>query len=282
MIKILNSSNETVAILDNVVDPIISEEINREFTFTFTTVIDKDKSNYVNYQYKVEVEDNYFNIVYTEENRTSEGIFINAQCEHVSYELISATLTGGFTATDAFSAVATSLLSGTGFTLGTVEITASQTINITESTNKRYVLMQLATLYGGELKFDKYAISLLTRRGADRGVQFRYGKNLVDAKRVTDNRKIVGGIPAVGYEVSVAEFEYEQSYINDKVSDLEHYELGDTITAIDNDLNFNVQLRIMKESHNVNQRMQGQVQISNFADDLSDTLTTIQNNLLYP
>ena len=276
MLKIINSANETMAILQNVVSPIISEDINREFTFAFTTVVDNDKSNYVNYQYKTEIENNYFNIVYTEEERTQEGLMINAQCEHVSYDLIDETLTAGFTATGLFSAVATTLLSETDFTVGTVEITASETISVNESTNKRQVLMQLASLYNGELKFDKYAVSLLTRRGADRGVQFRYRKNLTGVKRIVDNRKKVGGLPTISYSINVAELEFEQSYIDKGYAELEHYELGDTVKAIDEDLNLEVSLRIVKESHDPEQRMQGTVEISNFVDDLADTLTQIQ------
>ena len=74
MIKVLDSALNTLAILENVVSPIISEDINREKTFDFTTVIDNDKSNYVNYQHKAEIEDNYYNIVYTEEERTQEAV----------------------------------------------------------------------------------------------------------------------------------------------------------------------------------------------------------------
>jgi len=276
MVKIINSSNETLAILENVTSPIITEEINREFTFTFSTVIDNDKSSYVNYQNKAEADGNYFNIVYTGEERTQDGVFIRAECEHVSYDLIDVTFTAGFTATGLFSAVATTLLSGTAFTVGTVEITASQTISVKEATNARQLLMQLASLYSGELEFGKYQISLLTRRGADRGVQFRYRKNLVGVKRITDNRKKVGGLPTISYQVSAAELEFEQGYIDAGVSSLEHYELGDTVKVIDEGLNLEVSLRIVKESHDVNQRMQGTVEISNFVDDLADTLTTIQ------
>jgi hypothetical protein len=273
---ITGSSNETLAILQNVVSPVVSEAINREFEFSFSTVIDNDKSAHVNYQNKVEVEDNYFQIVYTEEQRTEAGLFINAQCEHVSYSLISASLTAGFTSTGLFSAVATTLLSGTGFTVGTNQITASETISINESTNKRQVLMQLAALYDGELKFDKYTINLLTRRGADRGVQFRYRKNLVDVSRIVDNRKKVAGLPTIAYKVNAAELEFEQGFIDDGVSSLEHYELGDTIKVIDEDLTLEVSLRIVKELHDTEQRMQGTVEIGNFVDDLTDTITQIQ------
>ena len=276
MIKVLDVSLNTLTILQNVISPIITEDLNREFTFSFTTVIDNDKSAYVNYQHKIEVENNYFNIVYTEENRTADGLMINAQCEHVSYDLISANFTAGFTATGRFSAVATTLLSGTGFTVGTVQITASQTISVNQSTNARQVLMLLASLYGGELQFSKYQINLLTSRGANRGVQFRYRKNLVDVSRIVDNRTKVAGLPTISYKVNVGELEFEQGFIADGASDLEHYELGDTVRVIDADLNLDVLLRIYKESHDTEQRMQGTVEIANFVTDVTDTITQIQ------
>jgi hypothetical protein len=159
MFKIINSSNQTLVILDNVINPVITEAINREFTFSFSTVIDNDKSSYVNYQNKVEVEDNYFNIVYTEEERTAEGLFIRVQCEHVSYDLLSANFTAGFTAIGLFSAVATTILAGTGFTVGTVASTATETISVLESTNARSLLLSWAALHGGEIEWDKYTVN---------------------------------------------------------------------------------------------------------------------------
>jgi hypothetical protein len=276
MIKIINSSNETLAILQNVVSPIISEELNREYTFTFSTVIDNDKSNYVNYQNKVETSDNYFNIVYTEEERTTEGLFIRAQCEHVSYDLLTANFTAGFTATGLFSAVATTILVGTGFTVGTVASTAAQTISVLEATNARQLMISWAALHGGELEWDKYTVNQVAQRGANRGVQFRYRKNLVGVKRITDNRKKVGGLPTISYQASPAELEFEQGFIAAGVNSLEHYELGDTVRVIDDDLSLDLALRIVKESHDTEQRMQGTVEIANFVDDLTDTLTQIQ------
>lgn len=38
----------------------------------------------------------------------------------------------------------------------------------------------LLDVYGGEYEFDEWAVRLLTRRGADRGVSVRYGKTLID------------------------------------------------------------------------------------------------------
>ncbi|PKN97747.1 MAG: hypothetical protein CVU43_16990, partial [Chloroflexi bacterium HGW-Chloroflexi-5] len=60
-IKIIDSSLNLLAVLTNVVSPLVSEEINREHTASFKTVIDNDKSNYVTYQNIAEIESNYFN-----------------------------------------------------------------------------------------------------------------------------------------------------------------------------------------------------------------------------
>ncbi len=276
MIKIIDSSYVTQAILDNIIVSSKEEEINGAYTLNFSTIIDNNKSSYVNYQNRVETENDYFNIVYTQESRNRDSLYIRAQCEHVSYDLLSANFTAGFTATGLFSAVATTLLSGTGFSIGTVEITASETISVNESTNARSVLMQLAALYGGELNFNKYTIDLLSQRGADRGVQFRYRKNLIGVNRIVDNRTQIAGLPTISYDVDVAELEFEQGYIKNGYSDLEHYELGDTVKVIDEDLNLEISLRIVKESHDTEQRMQGSVELGNLIEDITHTIKNIQ------
>jgi hypothetical protein len=286
MIKVLNSANETLAILENTWNTTLSEGLNREFTFDFSTVIDGDKSAYITTSNKVEIKDDYFNITYFRKNRTIEGITLDVQCEHVSYDLISASFTAGFTATGLFSAVATALLSGTGFTVGTVQVTSNQTISINESTNAFNVLKQLATLYSGELEFDKYQVNLLTQRGTDRHVQFRYRKNISNAIVTVDGRQKTAGIPKTVYEISPVELEFEQSYITKEISSFEHYELGDTVLVIDDDLGINNYLRIVKHSYDPEQRMQGTVEISNFVDDLTDTIseiktTTVAKNSIY-
>jgi hypothetical protein len=281
VIKILDTSLNTLAILQNVVASMISEGLNREFTFDFQTVIDGDKSQYLTYTNKIEVEDNYFNMILLKKSRTQDGLFFDISCEHVSYDLLSANFTAGFTATGLFSAVATTLLAGTGFTVGTVQITASGTTSLNESTNAMSILKHLASvIYDGELQFDKYQINLLTRRGADRGVQFRYRKNITNATVTVDARQKTAGVPKIIYEVSPAELEFESSYIANGYATNESYELGDTIRVIDPDLDIDASLRIVKESHNTEQRMLGVVEISNFVDDITDTITNIQTTTI--
>ena len=48
--------------------------------------------------------------------------------------------------------------------------------------------------YGGEYEFDKYTIKLHNRRGADRGVSIRYGKNLTDLKQDESVANVYTGI----------------------------------------------------------------------------------------
>jgi len=285
-IKILNQSLQPLAVLLNVVSPLISEEINREFAASFQTVIDDDKSDYVTYQNIVEIEDDYFNIVHTKDNHNADGtLTMDVECEHVSYDLLGdendpadTMIMDYYADVGTPTLLMTNLLAGTGFMVGTVDFTALTTLAINEKISKRGILLTLAAQLGGELKFNKYEISLLTRRGADNGLVFRYQKNLVSMSRITDNRNRVSGLPTVTYDTDVVELEYASGHGVD-----DHYGLGDTVYLFDSQLGIvNLPVRIIKESHNPVQHMQGKVTISNiptaFVGDLSDTVSDLQRN----
>lgn len=285
-IKILNSSLQPLAVLLNVVSPLVSEEINRELTASFQTVIDGDKSVYVTYQNIAEIEGNYFNIAYTRDaHNADDTLTIDVECEHVSYDLIGdendpadPMIHEYYTDVGTPTDLLTALLAGTNFTVGTVDFTALTTIAINERVSKRGILLTLAEQLGGELKFDKYEISLLTRRGADNGLGFRYRRNLVSMSRITDNRNKVDGLPTVTYDTEVVELEFAQGHGLD-----DHYELGDTVYLFDDQLGIsNLPVRIIQESHDPLQRMQGTVTISNlagaFIKDINDTVTNLQQN----
>lgn len=49
-------------------------------------------------------------------------------------------------------------------------------------------------VYGGEYEFDKYTVKLWNRRGADRGVTLRYGKNITDIQQEESIDATVTGI----------------------------------------------------------------------------------------
>nr|DAG65828.1 MAG TPA: tail protein [Bacteriophage sp.] len=105
---------------------------------------------------------------------------------HIAYDL-GGYVVSPFTAADAPSAVAGikshALPAGMPFTLTTDKTTVAA-MSVTVPTSAWGLLGgqqgSLLDVYGGEYEFDEWAVRLLTRRGADRGVSVRYGKNLTD------------------------------------------------------------------------------------------------------
>nr|DAJ11011.1 MAG TPA: tail protein [Caudoviricetes sp.] len=105
---------------------------------------------------------------------------------HIAYDL-GGYVVSPFTATDAPSAVAAikSHAMPTDFPFAlTTDKTTVATMSVTVPSSAWGLLGgqqgSLLDVYGGEYEFDEWAVRLLTRRGADRGVSVRYGKNLTD------------------------------------------------------------------------------------------------------
>lgn len=105
---------------------------------------------------------------------------------HVAYDL-GGYVVAPFTAADAPAAMAGikshALPTGMPFTLATDKTTVA-TMSVTVPSSAWALLGgqqgSLLDVYGGEYEFDGWAVRLLTRCGADRGVAVRYGKNLTD------------------------------------------------------------------------------------------------------
>lgn len=104
---------------------------------------------------------------------------------HIAYDL-GGYVVSPFTAADAPSAVAGikshALPANMPFALTTDKTTVAA-MSVTVPTSAWGLLGgqgSLLDVYGGEYEFDGWTVRLLTRRGADRGVSVRYGKNLTD------------------------------------------------------------------------------------------------------
>lgn len=68
--------------------------------------------------------------------------------------------------------------------------------------------------YGGEYEFDRYNIKLWDRRGADRGVSIRYGKNLTDLKQDENIANVFTGVYPYWTDGSGALVTLPEKYIN--------------------------------------------------------------------
>lgn len=105
---------------------------------------------------------------------------------HIAYDL-GGYVVSPFTAADAPAAVAGikshALPTNMPFTLTTDKTTVAA-MSVAVPTSAWGLLGgqqgSLLDVYGGEYEFDGWTVRLLTRRGADRGVSVRYGKNLTD------------------------------------------------------------------------------------------------------
>lgn len=78
------------------------------------------------------------------------------------------------------------------------DIYIARSFKTTAPYNLRAILMggdeSLIKKYDAELKFDKYEVHLLQKRGKDRGAKIIYGKNMTDIKNVSDNSMLFNGV----------------------------------------------------------------------------------------
>lgn len=106
--------------------------------------------------------------------------------EHISYDLTGIPVPpfSSENAEDAVSKINLLALTDRGFELSAT-LTATGTLNVKVPVACRNLLGSngIQGVYGGEYKFDRYNIQLLTHRGENRGFKILYGKNLVDLEQ---------------------------------------------------------------------------------------------------
>ncbi|WIF94317.1 prophage endopeptidase tail family protein [Caminicella sporogenes] len=263
---IKDKNGNKLSILNNITNATIKEQINGEYIFTFTAIIEDLKTDYIHYDNLIEIENNLFQIAkYTKERTQDNKLLINALAEHISYKLLDYTLDNFIYDVVTPTEILLILLQDTEFTIGTVNVGGTNNIKIEQTTNKRAVLNEIITLFGGEFKFDKYEISLLTQRGRNTGVQFRVGKNIKGIKKTVDNtQKDKQGNPKISYEIDILELNEL-----DEFKGLEGFELGDTVRIIDEDLGIDIYARILEIEYNPLQRRNTRVVLGNFIDNIA-------------
>lgn len=268
MINIRDSNGRLLACLEDYTEPTVSEVINGAYTISLVAIIDEDgKSQYIHHENRVEADGQMYSIVEHVRKRTASGeLLVAVYGEHVSYKLLDGELES-YTAYGTPAALMAALFEGTPFTIGTVQFPEPITVAMNENTNKRAVLFEIARLCGGELAYDNYSVSLLTRRGQDRGVHFLFGKNVFGiSKKVS----MSSGTVVTSYEIDILELNRLPEY-----EGLEYFELGDTVRIVDDDLGINESQRIIKYEYDPRQRMSSKIVISNAAPGIEDTIANM-------
>lgn len=269
MIIILNNNQQPVAVLDDYFSDEISEQVNGGYTLSFSTTLDQDKSIYIAAGNFVEVDGQLFNITEHRRTRGADGkVVVSVFCEQVSYDLIRTIFEGGFVQAGTPSDLIAMVLDGTGFSAGIVEKTDTISVELREGVTAREIILEIARLTGGELRFSQFTVDLLNRRGIDRGVMFALGKNLRGIIKHVDARP---NPPQTAYEINVLELRELPEFAG-----LEEFELGDTVLIRDDELEIDEYQRIIEYSYSPKRRINSKVKIAAYIPGIQDQVYRIQ------
>lgn len=281
-IKVYNSDykqniGDLKAVIVDFFDDTLTEDLNGTYTFDFTTVIDEEKSQYLTVGNIVEINGDYFRIVYTEENRNSDDtLTITVQTEHVNYDLmLDDYKMEYFTADGTAFDMLLQLLSGTEFNIGFVDddFNVVKTISAQEPLVKRDALFLIAAAFNAEIVFNKFSVSLVKKRGANKGLYFAYRKNIKNISRIVDGRKRVNNQPTVSYSLSVA-------LLKELLGEEEDFEVGDVVKVYDYKLGIDIETRILSISKSISEET-GDVEIGNFIPDIIDSVNQIERSTVH-
>lgn len=269
-----------MAYLNNIQDGTckIVEQINGEYTLSFTAIIEEFKTEFLYDENNlIEVDDDLFKPLILEEVHSEDGLLtISVSCEHISYELLSNIMTDFSYSYKDITTVATACLSGTEFTFSGTDVTLKTDINYTEECNSKQILQAIANNWRAELKYNKYNIYAYNRIGKERGVDFRFGKNVRGLKRCVDrSSRDEDGNPLISYEVDVAELKFMDS----DYAELETFSLGDTVRVVDSALNISVKTRIVALERDVLTGENTSVTLGNIQEDLRSTVNSLQKDV---
>jgi hypothetical protein len=267
MIKILNSSLERQAILNNVINPNRFEELNGENTLTFSAILDEKTSTYIDENAVIELDDDYFDIACYKKNQNEDGtLTVDVEAEHISYRLNNSVYDmEGFTSTGTPTTVLTALLNGTGFTVGTVEFSDDVTYATKEKKSRRMMLMEFIAFLGGEVDFEKTTVSILQHRGSEDPKILTKGKNIKVVSKIYNKRELdANGNPLISYTCSPI-----------MLPDTP-LALGDEVLLIQKDLGIQEQLRIVRIGYNPYDPVEAEIELANFVSGLEDDIYRIE------
>lgn len=115
------------------------------------------------------------------------GTEFSVSCEHVSYALADVEQDAAhFSGTPA--TVLATILSGTGFSVGSVTVTGDWSITINQATNKRNALQQWATACGAEISYTGMSINFLSHVGSSVAVTLSDTENVKSLSVTLDSR----------------------------------------------------------------------------------------------
>lgn len=261
-IELIGMDATHVAYLENFENPLINEQINAGYMFSFTAFVD-DKTQYISFVNRVRLEGQQFDIARITKKRDNIPS-IDVECDHISYRLNRIISTSeDFEGSP--SQIVGWLLQGTAFSPGIIDFTDVVYFAPGEK-SVRECLIELANFVGGELRWDNFEVDLLQRRGANNGLEFKLGENIEGLSFETD---LTEGIPRYALEVDVLDLAHHPDYAA-VYDELKKVHLGDSVRVYDPVLNIDIVQRVVNYDRDPFQKITPKISIGNVIRDITE------------
>lgn len=274
ILTIRNTEGVTLAYLNNLESGTCREVVNGEYTLNFVALIEPLKTEYLYDRNNLIIYNNdYFRVIGIEELHNEDNMLtVSVVAEHISYDLIQETRESFFQDDRAAIYVMNAALADTGFEFTGTDVTTTASINMqgTEENpiNIRNVLFNIASIWGGELEYFRKQVSLKKQLGQNRGVDFRFGKNLQEVKRIIDYST---DPISISYDVTVVQ--------GSELEELGYFELGDTVRVIDDALDIDHYSRIIEVEKDIITGINSKVVLGQPIADLNSSMSQLNKTL---
>lgn len=216
---VLDANGAWEAVLENAFDIVVTSEVNGADTMEFYLPFHDPKRAMLDNEKQVQIVNDIYRIRTLTDTKDADGrIVTQVYAEAAFYDLSFSEEkeTVDFNA-DTADAPMRHALEGTGWSVGTVNVTTLRTWQCTEK-NALSILRATQNIHGGDLIFDcpNRLVHLLTFGGNDSGALFAYRKNLKSIERVVDTRSLVTRLYAYGKDgMTFASINGGKDYVED-------------------------------------------------------------------
>jgi hypothetical protein len=277
--QLYNASGDKQAVLNNIIKETarIKRVVNGKFTFSFEAFEKELKSEYFDPDNNIVIDGQTFDIKYIEQSH-DKAVRYAIQCEHVNYRMKdgSGNVYASYANTGTPTEILTDILSGTDFSVGTVDFTDPISISVNTEITRKDLIYELVNSLGGEIEYTDsgFEINILDTLGQNNGFEVRFGKNLKGLTKIIDAR----GTLTTYYEIDLLELKNSNEYIQKDLQDLEVIEIGDTIKIIDSVIGLEVENRVISIEYNPIYAKTTKLEIANTIELITDKINQIETN----
>jgi len=271
--KIFDSNNIELATLNNITSNSLKRRVNSFYEFNFQCYEEEFKTEYIQFENYIQTDDETFDIAYIDVSNVNNSPYYDVKCEHVFYRLHDdATKKNNYALSGTPTEILTDLLSGTDFTVGTVDFPSNIVYAVNREATVMNIVISLANTLGAEIGFSNngFTVDLLNTIGQDNGVEVRIKKNIKGISKSIDKR----GVDKTSYKIDLVDVHNSEEYKD--LTMIETLDIGDTFQLIDETLGINISQSVLEIEKDVIKESITNITTSNSFDLLDDKLSYIE------